>query len=179
MSWSAPMTAVVNAVFTAAQFNTYVRDNLNETGPAKATAAGRLIVTAGVNSLVERVPAVNEIVTSETTASTSNTDLASVGPSVTVTTGTSALVAWSVEMANNTNGSSSMADFAVTGATSRVATDNTALKVTSGPAGAFDRQGTFELITGLTSGSNIFTLKYWVSTGTGTFQRRRLTVIPL
>lgn len=179
MSWSAPMTAVANAVFTAAQFNTYVRDNLNETAVAKATAAGRLIVTAGVNSLVERVPTVAEVTTSETTTTQSNTDLATVGPQVTVTTGTSALVAWSLEMANNTSGSSSQCDFAVTGASSRTATDNTAIKVTSSPAGAFERGGTFELITGLTAGSNVFTLKYWVSANTGTFLRRRLTVIPL
>lgn len=29
MAWSAPMTAVAGAVYTAAQFNTYTRDNLN------------------------------------------------------------------------------------------------------------------------------------------------------
>ena len=33
------MTAVSGSVYTAAQFNTFVRDNLNETAPAKATTA--------------------------------------------------------------------------------------------------------------------------------------------
>src|SRR5690606_12967068 len=40
MAWSAPMTAVSGSVFTAAQFNQFVRDNLNETAPARATTAG-------------------------------------------------------------------------------------------------------------------------------------------
>lgn len=48
------MTAVASTAFTAAQFNTHVRDNLNETAPAKATTSGRLIVTAGPNSIAEQ-----------------------------------------------------------------------------------------------------------------------------
>ncbi|GII42264.1 hypothetical protein [Planotetraspora phitsanulokensis] len=47
MAWSAPMTAVANSIFTTAAFNQYVRDNLLETAPAKATTGSRLIVTTG------------------------------------------------------------------------------------------------------------------------------------
>ena len=36
MTWTAPMTAVAGAVYTAAQWNTSIRDNLNETAVAKA-----------------------------------------------------------------------------------------------------------------------------------------------
>jgi hypothetical protein len=179
MAWSAPMTAVANSVFTAAQFNTYVRDNLNETAVAKATTAGRIIVTAGANSLAERVPTSAEVLTSETTTSQSNTDLTTPGPSVPVTTGPAAIVLWSAEMANNNATSSSICDFAVSGASTRGASDTTAIKVTSSVAGDFDRQAGCELVTGLTAGSNTFTLKYWVSGATGTFKRRRIHVIPL
>jgi hypothetical protein len=48
------MTAVTNATFTAAQFNTHVRDNLLETAPAKATAADRFILTDGANAVREQ-----------------------------------------------------------------------------------------------------------------------------
>ena len=54
MAWSAPMTAVANTVFTAAQFNQHVRDNLNETAPAKATASGGYFVATGVNAIAQR-----------------------------------------------------------------------------------------------------------------------------
>ena len=54
MAWSAPMTAVANSTFTAAQFNQYVRDNLNETAPALATAAGSYFAADGINSIAER-----------------------------------------------------------------------------------------------------------------------------
>jgi hypothetical protein len=80
MAWSAPMTAVANATFTSAQFNQYVRDNLLECAPAKATTPGRLIVTTGPNAITERVVTQASISTSETTTSTSYTDLATTGP---------------------------------------------------------------------------------------------------
>ena len=55
MAWSAPMTAVSGSVLTAAQFNTYVRDNLNETAPAKATAAGQIFVSTAANAIAARL----------------------------------------------------------------------------------------------------------------------------
>ena len=58
MAWTAPMTAVANAVFTAAQFNTHVRDNLLETAPAKATTTGGYFVATGTNTIVQRVASV-------------------------------------------------------------------------------------------------------------------------
>lgn len=54
MAWTTPMTAVANAVWTAAQFNSDIRDNLNETGPAKATSSsltGNSLRDVGVNSV--------------------------------------------------------------------------------------------------------------------------------
>ncbi|ROP36293.1 hypothetical protein [Saccharothrix texasensis] len=180
MAWTAPMTAVANSVFSAAQFNLHVRDNLNETAPAKATAAGRFLVTSGANSVTERVITEANVDTSQTTTSTSATDLTTVGPSVTVTTGTSALVLWSCEMTNNTSGQVSLTDFVVTGASSRAASDATALKLMPSAAGSYpNRSGVHTLLTGLTPGANTFTLKYWVGGGTGSFAYRRITVLGL
>lgn len=51
------MTAVSGAAFTAAQFNTHVRDNLLETAPAKATTANGLFVATGLHSIEEQVVA--------------------------------------------------------------------------------------------------------------------------
>jgi hypothetical protein len=181
VAWTAPMTAVANAVFTAAQFNTHIRDNLNETAPAKATTAGRLFVSTGVNSIAERVITEATVATSQSTTSTSAVDLATVGPQVTVTTGTSALVMWSCETTTDVPGQSAYIDFKVTGASLREAESATALRFTPSTNGYAHRAGTFIILTGLTAGSNTFTLKYWAGGGgaTGFFANRRIIVLGL
>ena len=179
MAWTAPMTAVANSVFTAAQFNTHVRDNLLETAPAKATTAGRLIVTAGANSIVERAIASDAIATTQTTGSTAFTDLATVGPSVTVTTGSSAILLWSALMSNSTAAANTYVDYAVSGATSRSPSDASSLRFKSDTGGQELRAGQVMYEGGLTPGSNTFKLQYHVNGGTGSFGDRRLTVIAL
>lgn len=174
MAWSAPMTAVANTVFTAAQFNQFVRDNLNETAPAKATTAGSYFVSTTLNAIVERIPDEDMVATSQTTTSTSYTDLATVGPTVTVTTGTTALVGlYNTNV--NTGVTSSLMSFAVSGASSIAANDNTAIGI-AGTSGV--REGGVFLFTGLTPGSNTFTAKYRVGAGTGTYVDRRIWVMP-
>ncbi len=54
MSWTAPMPAVAGAIFTAAQYNTFVRDNLNECAPAKASVVGSYFTTSDDNQIAER-----------------------------------------------------------------------------------------------------------------------------
>src|SRR3954463_9664656 len=115
MTWSAPMTAVAGAPFSAAQFNTYVRDNLNETAPAKATAGGQLFVSTGPNAIAARTPTAATVVTSQTTASTSYTNLATAGPAVTVTTGTQAIALFKASISNDTSNSSSVTAVQVSG----------------------------------------------------------------
>ena len=182
MAWSAPMTAVANATFTAAQFNQYVRDNLNETAPAKATTSGGYFVADGVNSIAERFATGNTDLNSGTTTSTTFTDLtgAAIGPTVTVTTGTMALVFIHGQMGNSGTGSARMA-YDVSGATTIAAADNRGNAV-FGVAGVTIATGTAVLHFGgvaLTPGSNTFTAKYRVSSGTGTFSARRISVLPL
>lgn len=181
MTWSAPMTAVANATFTAAQFNQYVRDNLNETAPAKATTAGGYFVATGLNAIVERTSGRATVATNETTTSTTFTDLATVGPAVTVTTGARALVIISSESFISAGGSQSSTcrtGVAVSGATSIAATDDTSVTRAGNSSDRY-QMSRVALFDTLTPGSNTFTLKYRVSTGTGEFTRRNLAVLPL
>lgn len=176
MAWSAPMTAVANSVFTAAQFNANIRDNLLETAPGKATTGSRLFVATGANAIAERGNDNQNVATSETTASTSFTDLATVGPSITLTTGTKAFVMFAARVANNTGGSSCVAAVDISGATTSAASDTRSLFYESSAANDNARFSVAYIHTGLTSGSNTFKLQYRVTGGTGTFLDRNLAV---
>jgi hypothetical protein len=115
------------------------------------------------------------VATSQTTTSTSYTDLTTTGPAVTLTTGTRVLVTLS-SIIFNTGVNNSWMAVAVSGATTLAADDARAIVVTGTTGLSASR--TFEL-TGLTAGSNTFTAKYKVTGGTGTFQNRDIVVIPL
>jgi hypothetical protein len=175
MVWSAPMTAVAGSVFTSAQFNQYVRDNLNMTAPALASAAGQIFVSDGVNSIQPRTPSSAYIATSATTTGTSYGDLSdTAGPTVTVTTGVQAIVGLYAALLNS-GANNTLMGFAVSGASSVGAADNFAIG-NNGTAGI--RYGAWFIVS-LTAGSNTFTAKYKVNAGTGTAVDRRILVIPL
>lgn len=171
------MTAVASSVFTAAQFNTFLRDNLNETAPAKAANAGSHFAVSGPNEIAERLSETAAVLVAETTTSTSFTDLTTVGPAVTVDTGPAAWVVVHGSVENTGAGSSRMA-YDVSGATSIAAADNRGIGV-AGTAGTVVVTSGIALHTDLTPGSNTFTAKYRVASGTGTFQSRRIAVFPL
>lgn len=175
MTWSAPMTAVAGATFSAAQFNQYVRDNLNETGPAKVSAAGQLLVSTAANAIAARTPGGQVVVASQTTASTTYANLTTTGPTFAATTGTQAWV-WFGCAISNSAANSSRASVAVSGASSIAANDQWAL-INIGTSAL--RMFSGHLFTGLTPGSNTFTMQYDVSAGTGTFANRELMVFPL
>lgn len=179
MAWTAPITWVAGAVPTAAILNAQIRDNLLETMPAKATRDGSIFVGNGANRIIERFVDMATVHVSETTSSTSYTNVATVGPSVTVTTGTTALVFHSGHLSNNTTDGYSYMSWAVSGATTRAAMDSIAIINGAVSATQIASGGMLDLITTLTPGSNTFTAKYRVDTGTGTFHRRILGVIPL
>ena len=52
MAWNTPFTAQVGVTIKASDWNTYARDNLNETAVAKVTTAGDMVVATGANALV-------------------------------------------------------------------------------------------------------------------------------
>lgn len=178
MAWNTPITWVANTILTAAQLNAQVRDNMNVTAAAVATTAGRLITTTGANALAERAILDDIIETSETTTSTTYTDLATPGPSVTMTTGAKALVFINASVDNDTANEVSFASFAVSGDTTSAAIDGRAVFQEMVAGNNNIRAGVTNLIA-LTPGSNTFTMQYRVSGGTGMFVRRRIQVLGL
>lgn len=181
MAWTSPITFATGEILTAAQMNTYVRDNLLETAPAKATTPGGLFVTTGANAIAERVPAGATVTASQSTTSNSFVDLATVGPSVTVTTGNQAIVSIYAAMTVNTNDNQAEAGYAVSGATSIAATSARVVQLDGCPAGDELRMSAVFFQSGLTAGTNTFTMKYRVPTAgvSGTFADRHIVVIPL
>ena len=177
MAWTNPLTWVSQAL-TAALLNQQLRDNMNETAPGKATAAGRFFVTTAANSIAERLPTTDFETAGETTASTSYTNLATAGPAVTVTTGTAALVIVSAVIANNTSGIRSFMGYAVSSATTIAATDVAALTFDDFGPNSLSHLSFTILETGLTAGSNVFTAKYRAEANTASFDNRRISVIP-
>ena len=168
------MTAVAGSVLTAAQWNQNVRDNLLETAPAQASAISQYFVSDAPNSIVARVAQTAAVLTSETTTSTSFTDLTTPGPAVTVNTGTMALVVVAASTSNSGAGSTRMA-YDISGSTTLASADNRGM----GNANTdIVVAATVVLETGLTPGSNTFTAKYRVASGTGTFLSRRIVVMP-
>lgn len=179
MAWTAPMTGVVNTTLTAAQWNTYIRDNSLETMPAKASTAGRWFVATGANAIAERSISGAEVLTSQTTTSTSYTDLTTSGPAVTATTGTRALVFIASRMSNSSDNTDSWASVAVSSATTIAANDEWALMTDGVNTSDANQSGMFKFFDNLTAGSNVFTMKYRVGAGTGTFENRRICVVAM
>lgn len=176
------MTAVAGATFTAAQFNQYVRDNLNETAPAKATAASQLFVSTGANAITTRVPSTARIDTAEDTTSDTYVNLATTGPSVTVTCGTIAIVLFAASHALSGTDRAGLTSVTVSGASSVAASDAWCILTDGVSAGNFIRSSGSHVFTGLTPGSNTFRLQYRRGAGavtTATFQYREISVIPL
>lgn len=139
--------------------------NANVTPDKLATGAAAAVVT-----------------TSQTTTSITFADLATVGPAVTVTIGANGIALVNIFghlQLGTASGESAFIGVAVSGASTVAAADDRALRYQPWTAAAFGQYGASFLFTGLTPGSTTFTLKYRVSSNTGTFLNRRISVIPL
>lgn len=179
MTWTTPLTAVSNAGLTSAQWNASVRDNLNMTAPALASGAGQLYVSTGVNAGAMRTPAGQYIATNDTFTSSTYVGLGTPGPAVTVTTGTGAIVAVGAFMRHGTAGNVVWAGWTISGAYSLAASDDRAIAFQAYVSNASGRIGRIDIVTGLTPGSNTFTMQGRTDGGTGLLGDRRMTVIPL
>lgn len=181
MVWTSPMTAVAGNTFAASQYNLYVRDNLLESGVAKLTAANGTFVTDSANSVAARYPVGSAIVTTDqSTTSASYIDLATPGPSVTLTTGTDAIIIWAARLYNSLAEYAVYCSYEVSGA-STFSPDSSVSLIRDG-MGTSGRQraGMMQARTNLTPGINTFTMKYKVfSSGTGSFAFRQIIVIPI
>lgn len=183
------MTAVSGSVYTAAQFNTFVRDNLNETCPAKASQSGSYFVTSGTNQIAERVIQQAFITQQDGCTATSYADpdqpgLAGSpppvpGPALTVFTGTQALVVVGGRIGGGTVSTQSVKmSWQVDGATTISASDLWAAGAVGLGSSGFAYDSRAWLVTGLVQGLNTFTAKYAISSGTGYFSARSLLVMP-
>jgi hypothetical protein len=115
------------------------------------------------------------VTTFQGTSSASYTDLATVGPSVTLVTGTAAMISFGASI-NAPSGQQCQLSFAVSGATTLAASDTNSTfggGVTGGLSGSLSRT---MVISGLTAGTNTFTLKYSSSGGTANFRNRDISV---
>jgi hypothetical protein len=178
VTWTGPITWTTNQTVTAAQLNSQIRDNMLLTPAALATTANSIFVGTGANAIAERFIQDQVIDTTETTTSTTFTNLATDGPSVTMTTGTKALV-WTNCQIGNSGASTSAVSFEITGASSVAVSDARAILKDGGAGAQLDRYGVTSLMA-TTAGSNTFHMQYRVSSAsTGTFIKRRIIVMGL
>lgn len=122
---------------------------------------------------------VDTVVTSQTTTSLTAVDLATAGPSVTVTVGANGIVLLLVQASFNISASTSagILYYVASGANTIAATS-----VTAGRSPTATQSITLSgwtLLTGLTAGSTTFKMQYAVSGNTGTFGSRYIAAIPL
>jgi hypothetical protein len=178
MAWTAPLTAVANAAFTASQFNASVRDNLLMTAPALATTAGSIFVTTAANTIAERIPQTALVLGTDSVAATSYANTTTPGPAVTATSAAKALLAVSGWMTNSSGGNSVYMSIETSGATTIAASDTWALEHRDTGNNGLVNASRLHLETALNAGSNTFTVKYRVSGGSGSVQRRHITVVP-
>ena len=204
MTWNAPATATTGQTVTAAFWNAQIRDNFLETSAATVTTAGDLAFADAANSMGSRlaIGAATTHLVSDGSAPvwrTSATDVDADSKSldetsfvkltdivtggfttdieVTVTTGTRAMVFFKCLLSNNTAGSRTILSYSVSGATTTVASGNRAIDYESGAANDSAEFGGFDQVTGLTAGSNTFTLEGRVTANTGTITRPEIAVI--
>lgn len=176
MAWTALPTYTDGTALTAAMLEA-IKANLNETAPAKATVGSwpKSFWVSGTNTIAAREIRDDIVTTLETTTNTGYVDLSTTGPAVTLTTGVFALCFPGSRLFNSAGGVS-YASFDVTGTTIFAATDGRGVA----NQGTDDiRAGSTQLLAVTAGTNNIFTMRYRVSSGTGTFQSRRLTVMAL
>lgn len=116
------------------------------------------------------------VATSETTTSSTYTDLATTTDTVTATVGANGILQVSIyASAGNSGANTSYVSFALSGATTQAAIDNLAILV---PGTSNFAMGATFTLTGLATGSTTVKMKYRVSGGTGTFLTRRISATP-
>ena len=120
-----------------------------------------------------------EVTNSESTTSTSYTDLATFGPTSTVTVASSGkvLITMTALMSNSTSYASGYMSFQIDTNTIVTSTlDRTALRMRGDGS---DQASVTRTVRNLTPGDHTFTAKYRTSAGTETFANRSIVVIQL
>lgn len=205
MAWTTPATAVANTTLTAAFWNTQVRDNFLETSAATAQAAGDIVFADAANSMGSRlaIGAVSQRLVSDGAAPVwranarandtgsdtftntaygpldDQTSFPTSGVTVTLTTGTQALVAIAATVSNNTGGAVTFLSFDTSGATTQAAAGARACWYESSNANDACHVSLTLLVQSLNAGSNTFKLAGRVSSGTGTISFPQITALAL
>lgn len=165
MAWTAPSghVWVTGEIVTAASLNTYVRLNLEDldrrTAPTQAT-----------------------VLTEESTSTTTFGDLATPGPAVTVTIGSTGkgILSMYCSQHSASAGGIGLMGWAVSGAFVQAASDLAALAFASPSGFQGIRHGLSVVLIGMSAGSCTFTAKYRSASGTTDwFRDRILGVSPL
>lgn len=138
----------------------------------KDVTANAINMWNGASYTWVRRPTNDTVATSQTTTSTSYTDLSTVGPATTHEHGSTVKVTVTCRMRNSGVNLTRMS-FAITGDNTVSAGDDRSLEIES--TGWMRASASF-MVTGLTTGSSTFTAKYKVAAGTGTFEDRQIIV---
>lgn len=121
-----------------------------------------------------------QVLTGQTTNSTSYTDLATAGPSVTMTTGTTCLVFICCDAYNTLGvGNTAFIGVNISGATTRAADTDQSARTSFWAQNSQVTMASFFKVTGLTAGSNTFKVQYKVDGSTIQFGNRQIIVIPI
>lgn len=138
--------------------------------PTFQAAAGGSTITSGTAT----------VATAETTTSTTYADLATTGPTVTITPGASGnlLIMVTAKCETTVVNGRVYADFALSSGNTRSAADATAVINHGEVAGEFNRNTATTLLTGLTLSSTVVKMQYRIDGGmTGRFSDRHLIVM--
>lgn len=131
------------------------------------------------DNLKQMIALYTNVTTSQTTTSTSFTDLATGGPTLTAEC-SAAIVFITTQLTNNTDSTYSGMGIALSGANTESATDDKALFYEVNIGSVNFRGGRVVKYEGLAQGSaTTFTAKYRVQAGTGTFQRRSMALLAI
>lgn len=146
---------------------------------ANAAAAATVSSTALVYGAGQpKIVATARVATDEASTSTTYADLATVGPSVSIVTGTSVLITMNCNCYSTSGLTQNIwVSFTVSGA-STLAADDTRSSLTTvyGITGHNAALASTLLITGLTAGLNAFVLKYRTDSGTSRWTQRNIVV---
>jgi len=173
-----PSTTLGDIEYRSSTANTNTRLGIGSTGNVLTVSGG--VPTWATPAAPAPASATATVATSESTTSGSYTNLTTSGPAVTLTTGTKALVIASCQIENLTNNNQEgYVDFAISGATTRSASDATAIYLKANSSSPRIRTSVANSVT-VTAGSNTFTMKYRAdSVSSTTFSDRSLIVIDL
>jgi hypothetical protein len=170
-----PMTTTGDTIYSSSG-STPARLGIGSTGQV-LTVAGGVPSWATPAAAAGFTSKANYVITNQSTSSTTFTDL-STTQSVTLTTGTKALILLSSETYNSGTDANYLG-FDVSGATTVSASNNYSVlsKMTVADT-SYSISGAI-YYDSLTAGSNTFTMKFKVSAGTGNFYNRCIAVIDM